>query len=278
MANVLTLNESNPATTGLVMQPNAVPLGVQPPNTNNAYQIITLAMRNADYLDKLQDPSSDDLAEYLPRLNALINFEQTQGLKLWLEQDVSFTAILGQNCYQFGYNTTNTVAGTFFNVPKPLSVKEAFWQDANGNRRPLIPMSRNDWDTLGTVVQQGAVNSYYADKQDNFMNVWIWLTPDAYTATVGSQSGLSQVHVIFRVQVNNFFTLTDQMNFPVEWFMFLQWSLAQEIGTGQPDPILEKIDKMTTMYRTALEDFDYEDASTVFQPDSRIQYVNNRFT
>jgi hypothetical protein len=266
----VTLNESNPVTTGS-MQPQPVNPGTGPANTNNAYQVITLAMRNAGYLDKLQDPSSDDLAEYMPRLNSLVNFEITQGLKLWLEQDVSFTAIQGYNNYQFGSNCTNTVAGTYFNVPRPLSVKEAYWQDAWGNRRPLISMSRNDWDTLGTVITQGPVNSYYSDRQQNFLNLWIWLSADYWTANYG------QVHAILRVQANQVISITDAMNFPVEWFQFLQWALAAEIDTGQPKEITDTCDKMTAFYRNALEGWDTEDANTVFQPDSRTQYVLNRF-
>ena len=266
----LFLNASTPPTqTG----PNPVipPAGTGNPWFNSPYRIITYAMRDAGYLGDLQEPSSEDYAVYLSRLNDLVNLWQTQGLKLWLQQDVSFATVAGQYLYQIGPGCTNTVDGTFFTWPKPPRILEAYWQYSTGVRYPLITMSRQEFDQLSTLVQQGNINSYFIDKQQYFTGIWLWLTPSSAFAASGA------VHVLLQAQINNLITLTDQANFPLEWFMALHWGLADEISQGQPVAVQQKCSTRAETFRNALENWDVEDASTNFQPDQRTQYQQSKF-
>ena len=72
-------------------------------------------------------------------------------------------------------------------------------------------------------------------------------------------------------------SVNDQMNFPQEWFLALRWGFADEICTGQPQAIMDRCEKKATMYREALEDWDVEDTSTRFQPDTRMGYGASNF-
>jgi len=231
--------------------------------------IVGRGMRNAGLLGKSKDPTSWDLADGLNRINGIAYLWQTQGIKLWLQQDYALQAPIlqaGLNLYSFG-PTGNVVMVR----PTRLVSDSCYFQDTSGNRRPLIPMSRNEWDTLSVVTQQGAVNSFYADKQQYLLNVYLWLTPDTYTA-------LGQVHLILQNQITTVTQVTDQMSFPLEWAMALEWGLADEICTGQPQAIMDRCATRATSYRLALEEWDVEDVGAVFQPDPRSQYVNNKFT
>lgn len=246
--------------------PNPVPAstGGLPFDFNSPYRIVKFAMRDAGILQEGDEPNSDNFQEYMPRLNELFNFYQTQGLKLWLQEIITITCTQGKNLYVFG------PSGDVI-MPRPPRFLEGYWQDFLGNRRPLIVLSRNEWDTLSTLVTQGSVNSYFIDKQQLTTNLYLWLTPDLYSATQGT------VNMLAQVQINNVIGLYDTMNFPQEWFIALHWGLADQISTGQPQAIIDRCSQMATKYLTMLEDWDVEDASTTFQPDQRNQYVGYRF-
>ncbi|MGH7750896.1 MAG: hypothetical protein ACREQ5_39940 [Candidatus Dormibacteria bacterium] len=220
-------------------------------------------MRDSGYLGKFQNPSSEHLAEYMPRLNRLFNYLQTQGLKLWLNEDFSITPIQGQNLYSLG-------SGGALLALKPLRVLEGYYLDNASNRRPIIPMSRNEWDSLSTVNTQGTLTSYFVDKQQLALNVYVWLTPDAQTA-------LGTFHPILQYQVGNVVSLTDIMNFPIEWYLALEWGFANQICTGQPQAIMDRCERFSMKYLNDLENWDVEDASTFFSPDTRTMNNIGRF-
>lgn len=272
---ILTLNASAPPTT---TGPNPVVPGSGTPNPffNSAYRIIRNAMQNAGWLGDLQDPSSEDYSNYLPRLNDLINLRQTEGLKLWLQEDLSFPVQAGYNLYQIGPACTNLYDYTYFIWPRPPRILEAYWEytfeGVVGNvRYPLVCLSRQEYDYLSTTTQQGNISNYFTDKQQNFTNIFLWLTPTSSFAASGV------CHVLAQVGVNNLISLTDAMNFPQEWFLFLSWDLADEISQGQPLAVQQKCQMRAGQFKQVLEGWDVEDASTNFQPDQRTQYVGNKF-
>lgn len=234
-----------------------------PANFNTPDRIIRTAMFEAKLLQLGDDPRSEHYAEYMPRLNDMINQWQTSGLKLWLNFDQPVTLIANQSLYNF--SPSGDVVMT-----KPLRVIDGYYLDQYNNRRPLWSMGRTDYDRLSNVVNTGAVNSYFVDKQQTHLDVYFWLTPDSVAAT-------GTAHVILQQQVTNFTGLTDSMNFPVEWYMALYWGLADEICGGQPQAIMQRCAARAAYYRAALDDWDVEDASTTFQPDQRVTMSTGRF-
>lgn len=234
-----------------------------PASFNTPDRIISTAMREAKLLQTGDAPRSEHYAEFMPRLCDMINHWQTQGLKLWLNFDQPVTLIANQALYTFS-PTGNVV------MAKPLRVIDGYYLDSASNRRPLTSIARLEYDRLSNVTNTGAVNTYFVDKQQTHLDVYFWLTPDASAAT-----GIA--HVILQQQVTNFTGLTDNMNFPVEWYLALIWGLADEICGGQPTAIMTRCQQRAIMYRTMLEDWDVEDADTTFQPDQRVTMYTGRF-
>lgn len=234
-----------------------------PTTFNTPDRIIRMAMVDAGYLQDGDDPTSEQFANYLNRLNDLINLWQTKGLKLWLQSDLAVPLTAGQSTYTFG-------PGGSVDMTKPLRVLQGYYLDTNDTKRPLLALSRDEYTRLSNVVQVGAINSYFVDKQQSVLSVSFWMTPDTTAATGTAQ-------LIIQQQVANLVSLNDDMNFPQEWFMALRWGLADDICTGQPQAIMDRCYMKAELYRTALEDWDVEDASTVFQPDQRSAYVTGRF-
>jgi hypothetical protein len=214
-------------------------------------------------------PNSEELPTYMRRLNKMVNYFMIKGIKLFVQEDYALQApILQQgvggqgNPYTFG-------PGGMVNMAKPRRCTDAYYTDSNANRRPLICMSRNEWDNLSTTTTQGTVTSFYADKQLATLNIYLWLVPDATAAT-------GAVHLILDEQINNFAMLTDAMAFPPEWSLALEWGLADQISTGQPASVIENCKVNAQFYREELEGWDVEDASTSFAPDQRGQFVGRR--
>jgi len=233
------------------------------PNDNTPQSIISDAYFDAGLTQQGQVPNSEQFVLGMRKLGDLINLWQTQGLKLWLLEDVSVTLTAGKGTY------TLTPGGDV-GMPKPLRVVETYYQDANGIRRPLNTMSWNEYTRLSKVTQQGQLSAYFVDKQQTQLSVAVWPVPDTLAAA-------GTLHLVVQKQVTNFTTLTEDMNFPAEWRIALRWGLADEIATGQPQAIMDRCQQRAVAYRTMLEDWDVEDAPTRFAPDSQGTHAARSF-
>lgn len=239
-----------------------------PATFNTPLRIITEGLREAGKLDQEAEPNSTQLANGMNVLNDIINYEQTQGLKLWLDQDISIAAPIlaaGTALYTLGPTGTVVLAG------KPLRVLQGYYVDSSNNRRPIDPpMAREEYYRLSNVTSTGAIVSYYVDKQQNTLNVYLWNTPD-------DEAALGTVHLIVQTQITQMVSLIDSLSFPQEWFLYLKWAFAEQKTTGQPASVINRCEQMAAKYRIALENWDVEDASTRFVPDSRSMQHRGNF-
>jgi hypothetical protein len=225
---------------------------------NTIDRVIRTAMYQAGLIELGQDPSSEQFALYMNIMNDLISFEQTQGVKLFLNFAQPITPIQGVNLYNLGPNGPAPI------IPRPTRVVDGYFVDQNNNQRPLFSMSWQEWDLLSNKGTQGAPNSYFIDKQETYLNAYIWQTPDAATA-------LGTIYLVIQQPINLFVGLQDNpdSSFPPEWYSYLVWGLAAQICVGQPDAIVARCEKWATYYQTALENFDVEDTSIYFTADQR---------
>jgi len=233
------------------------------PNPNTPIAIISDAYFDAGLTQEGQSPNSEQIVTGMRKLTDIINLWQTQGLKLWLNVDTTVPLVAGTGTYTF--SPTGTVI-----MPKPPRAIDAYYMDSNGIRRPLIPLSWNDYIRLSQVNTTGQINSYFVNKKQEELSVFFWLIPDATAAT-------GTAHLLLQTQVTNFISVIETMNFPIEWRIALRWGLADELATGQPQAIMDRCQQRAISYRTMLEDWDVEDAPTRFSPDSRGQYSTGKF-
>lgn len=234
-----------------------------PVTFQTANRLIRLAYKDAGLLQDGDEPNGEQLAEAMTRMNDMVNLWQTQGLKLFLLTDQSVTLVAGQSKY------TLKPSGDV-NIVKPLRALQAYYRDINGVRRPLVPLSWDEWNRLSIINQTGQINSYFVDKQVLELDVYFWLVPDTTAAT-------GTAHLLLENQVTNVVSLTDNYGFPMEWAMALRWGLADELATGQPTSIMQRCETKARAYREALEDWDVEDAPTTFTPDQRVLYAGQAF-
>lgn len=228
--------------------------------SNTAYGIITDAMHDAGLLGEGNDPNSEQLANNMRRLCDIINFAQTQGIKLFLHQEIEVDLVAGTSAY-----TLNNVAGVY--PVKHLRVLDGYIRDSSSNRRPLNSISWEEWARL-PQGSQGAVTGYFVDKQATSLNIKFWNTPDT------TEAGNTAVLVV-HTQAANPFNLESDVSFPQEWRIYLRWALADDICTGQPQAIMDRCRQRAETYREMLEGWDVEDTATSFAADSA--YVARSF-
>jgi hypothetical protein len=226
-------------------------------------------MQDAGLLGQGNIPNGAQFADYFRRLNDLVNYYQTRGLKLWLNEDITVPLTAGQASYTF------KPAGSV-SMTKPLRVLEAYYLYDNVNsRRTLTQISLRDYWQLGQAgtasANQGSVTQFVVEKQQTQLRITFWPCPDTVEAAGGD------VHLLMQTQVTNAISLTETMNFPQEWRIALRWGLADEISTGQPQAIMDRCSQRAQMYKTALENWDVEDAPTTLTPDLTMTYQNNSF-
>lgn len=241
------------------------------PIPTTCYQTIQDALVDAGKIGKGRDPDSEQLAEGMRRLNKYVNYLQTQGAMLWVQADIALQAPVlqaGVSLYPIGIGGVTTVPA-LSPIAKPRRIIEAYYVDLNAARRPIDVVARNVWDTFSTVTSKGTVVAVYPDKQKDVINCNLWMTPDTQAAT-------GAVHLIADLQIPNFSQLTDNMFFPAEWSLTLEWGLASQLCTGMPQEIVDRCERNHAMYEAALLGWDQEDGSTSFQPDPRGGYVGKR--
>lgn len=245
-----------------------------PPQAMTCLLIMQDAYFDAGLIGEGDELNSEQITVGMRRLNKYCNYLQTKGLKLFVEEDYSLQAPIlqtGVSRYEFGPVQPRSQQG-WIQITKPRRVIEGYAIDQMSQaRRPILPLSRNEWDFLSTTTQPGTINNYYVDKRLINMVVNLWLTPDDYAAG-------GQIHLILDLQIGNFAQVTDTMAFPAEWGLTLEWGLAHQLCTGQPPAIVERCTQNMQFYQEELENWDVEDASTKFEPDQRGQFVGRRFS
>ena len=218
-------------------------------------RLITMAYRDSGKIARDQIPDSDQLLDGMTRLADILYFQQTQGLKLWLLQDLTVPLVAGQRLYTFGPGGTT-------DMRRPFRVEFGYATDGNNlNRRGIDPLSYQDYSRLSNVTQTGMVTQYFVDKQIDLLNVSLWLTPDANQVSDGT------VHLVVRTKAAHLENLNDTMTFPPEWYLALRWTLAWEFATGQPVAVQQRCQLFSQQYLDALEGFDIEDVSMQIQAD-----------
>lgn len=225
--------------------------------TNTGAGVVQRGYEDAGLCAVGQTVTTAQMSRGLDRLNDIINFEATQGLKLWLQQDIAIPLTVGQGVYTLG-------PGGSVNMAKPLQVLQGYFLTSQAIRQPLSPLSRDEFTRLSQIAVLGAINSYFVDKALLQFNISFWNTPDA-TAATGTG------HLICRVAAPNLVVSADNVQFPPEWTIFLRWAVADEVCAGQSEAIQSRCAQKCSSYRDALQAFDVEDAPTTFSPDMRSQ-------
>lgn len=235
-------------------------------SANTGTAIVQMAYEDAGKCSVGTTISAAQASRGFDRMMDIVNLWATQGLKVWLQQDIAIPLTAGQTTYVLG-------PGGDVNMPRPLQTLQGYYLSSpstSQSQQPLVMISRDEYTRLIQPSVTGAISSFFPDKQATFLAISMWNTPDVEAAA-------GVVHVICRVSIPNTSTITDQTAFPQEWVIALRWALADEVSVGMPKEVQDRCSQRAGAYRTALEDFDVEDAPTRFVINPRGYGAGNRF-
>lgn len=229
--------------------------------SNTAYGIIADAMVDAGFLSEGKLPNSEQLASGLRRLCDVINYIQTRGVKVFLEEEITVDLVAGTDEYEI-----NPTAGL---VPTKHSAVLRGYVQETSSKRILVMAAHQEFMELPTT-DDGSVSQFYVKKLATSLSVVLWPAPDATDAAFDAV-------FLVRTQAANPINLETNISFPQEWRLPLRWLLADDICTGQPAEIMARCSKKAAEYLEVLESWDVEDGEVSFAADVSQAYPTGAF-
>jgi hypothetical protein len=226
-------------------------------------QIITSALYKLGVLELGQTPDATTVSNCAMNLNLMIKQWMIDGIKVWCVVEYTLPLVNGQNSYTIG-PSGNLVAD------KSLRLVQAFLRNISVSPAIDTPMqiiSKQEYNILGSKDSTGTPNSVMHDVNTTYSTVYVYLTPDSTVATN------YQMHLVVQKPIDDLTTSSSVPNFPNEWMLALVWGLADQLALeyGLPVNHRTEIAMKAESYRTKLEGWDIENASTFFQPDMRMK-------
>jgi hypothetical protein len=162
-----------------------------------------------------------------------------------------------------GATITAVIAGVTMAMPKRV-IEGTYIRDSNGNDTPLLPTSRQEYNTLGTKSSSGTPNLFYYDAQIPNGQLYLYNVPADSTHTVYAQ---------IQRQFYDMVSSGDNFDFPSEWFQALKWGLCEELMLEYKVPANNMQYIIAKAQKTFEESFGFsqEDTSVSFQPDPRMK-------
>lgn len=221
--------------------------------------IISAALRKLGVLELGATPDTDTVTNSAQILNIMIKAWQSSGIKLWTINEYTLPLVASKTLYTIG-------PASDLVTDKPLKVIQAWMRNISSDiDTPVSILSQQEYNLLGSKTSLGMVNSLRYDSMATSGNMYLWNTPDTYTAST------YQLHFSAQRPMTDISISSDIPDFPTEWMQALVWGLADELAIeyGVPGNHRQEITAKALKYRSDLEDWDTEDTPTFFTPDSR---------
>lgn len=230
--------------------------------TVNPQQIITNALRKQGWLAYDATPDPIVLANMLQSLNIMIKAWSSRGIKLWCIENINVILQANKNNYSIG------PSGADVTTDRPLRIEDAptVLNLTSGNSYELFRLARYDYLTLGNKSQPaGQPSDYFYDPLIPNGILYVYVTPNANTAANFI------IQIPQRRYIQDLNSLTDNFDFPSEWYQAILWGLAEETSLDNqiPEGRVDRISAQSKMYIQQMEDWDREWASISFAPDRR---------
>lgn len=234
--------------------------------------IIKAALQQINALKGASSPVANDNTVASMGLNMIVKNLAIKGLLLWCYQTSSNALAVSTGSYEIGPTASAT-----FNIARPLRILQAWQQDSNNLRTPLIQLARNDFYMLSPSNQSGIPTNFYYDPKvipnststsvpnTGTINVWPITNITGYTLYISYQRPIQDIDATGSPSTQNF-------DLPQEWFLPLMYSLAAYLG-----PIYSvNLNKVAMLQQRAdkyIEDaanFSREEASMYFTVDPQM--------
>ena len=240
-------------------------------------QIIAAALRKLGVLELGATPDADTLSSSSLALNLFIKQMATEGLKLWTIEEGVLPLVSNQTTYTLGpggdyfYNASDISKTAVVDKPLKVLPSNAFIRNTTvtpSTDTPLMVISRQEYNLLGSKFSAGTPNSLYYNVRQNTGELSLFLTPDT------TASSTYEVHFVYQRPIYDISSASAIPDFPVEWMNVLVWNLADQLAMDYGVALnkRQEIAVRAKAYREDLTGWDTEVVSTFFQPDYRMMF------
>jgi hypothetical protein len=219
-----------------------------------ATEIISSAYELARVKDPLEPLNTDQTTRGMASLNKIIKYLQKAGMPLWAIKRDTITLVQSTQSYTCGPLGTGL-------LERPLRILEAWYRDGTNDTAVEI-ISRDDYNTLGDKTGEGIPTEIYYDPQLTLGVLYVYNPADATAAG-------NTLHLVYHRPFEDMDSITDNFDFPQEWFMALEYMLAVDIAmrNGIKQSRISQLDAKAKEYYYEVLWWDVENTSTQFQPD-----------
>lgn len=163
-------------------------------------------------------------------------------------------AASGNAVYSYPYTGSAGGVNTTLN---PVKIAFAFRRDSDNTDTTVRLISREEYVSLSRKGASGPVSEIHHDKQ-GASRILVWPAVDTNT---------DRLHLIVDRVVEDFDTVADTPDFPVEWLNALMWGLSAELSNTYGLPIQERqwLKQNAVMEFEAANSFDIEETTVRFE-------------
>ena len=164
------------------------------------------------------------------------------------------TASAGNAVYSYPFTG---VAGGVNTTINPMKVAFAYRRDSNDTDTLVRLISREEYVSLTRKGSSGPVTEIHHDRQTT-SQILVWPAVD---------TNYTRLYLIVDRVIEDFDTVADTPDFPVEWMNAIMWGLSAELANTYGLPIQERqwIKNNALVEFEAANTFDIEDATVRFE-------------
>ncbi len=228
-------------------------------------QIIMSALRKLGQVEPSDTSSTIDadiITNAAQTLNLMIKQWAMDGIKMWTIVELTLPLQASKTTYTIGPSGYDLAAD------KPLKLVQAWMRNTQSTPDidiPLMILSKQQYNVLGSKFSTGVTNSIYLDPNVLYSTVYLYLTPDTNAVST------FEVHMVVQRPLLDISSGTATPDFPNEWMNALVWGLADQMAIEFDVPMNHRQEIMAKAekYREQASSFAVEAESTLFVPDSR---------
>jgi hypothetical protein len=222
-------------------------------------ELIRGALRAAGGISQGETPTTVQITEAAEALNMMVKAFQADGMPLWAIKEYNIPLTGGVASYEIGLSKT-------INIPKPLKVIGGFLRNTTtGLDIPMLPLTRQDYNSLGNKTSQGTPVQYWYDPQSTYGILTVFQVP---TTTIAVDNF---VRIVYQRPYEDFDASTDEPDFPQEWYEAIKFNLADRLAPEYGLPLQERQDlaSRARLTKDTALGFGTEEGSFRFQADLR---------
>lgn len=218
--------------------------------TRTRNQIIYASLRSINALASGETPSGEEVADASEALNMMVKAWQSEGAKLWLNDEKELSLTADTQSYTIG-------DGGDLDTVRPLEIVSAryhYYTDAIDV--PMSPLSRDEYFDLPLKSATGIPLQYYYDPQLSLGVFYIWPVIDSSTSDT--------IKMTVKTEVEDFDAAGNNPDFPKEWFRALKFNLAVELCPEYEKDASQMLLLLAAQSKSSVMDWDREKNVSVY--------------